>query len=338
MTYKSSSRWLTFSLVTVLMLLGGSSVTAQTDATAQAKPNKIESSELGSAKNVHRLGNLFFSGQFAQVDIATLKEHGVTRVITLRTDGEIEWDEKGAIKNAGMEFLKVPFRSPEALTDDVFDSVRRLLNDKSKTTLLHCGSANRVGGVWLPHRVLDEGVELETALEEAKQIGLHTEFIEEKALDYIKRMQQRSSGDSNSTLAGNQSHWPAFRGNGTSHTSVTNLPTEWSDDKNIAWTADLPGYGQSSPIIWGDRIFTTTMQGDMKDVPTILCIGLADGKQLWKQDFKSTQTVKASDYVTRSSPTPVVDADRCYAFFESGELVAIVNSGDKNGDIIANST
>ena len=326
MTYKSSSRWLTFSLVTVLMLLGGSSVTAQTNATA--KPNKIESSELGSAKNVHRLGNLFFAGQFAQEDIATLKKNGVTRVITLRTDGEVKWDEEAEVKNAGMEFFKAPFRSPEGLTDEVFDSIRELLKDKSKTTLFHCGSANRVGGVWLPHRVLDEGVELETALKEAKEIGLHTEFIEEKALDYIKRMQEKSSVHSNTSLSGNKSNWPAFRGNGSSHTSVANLPTEWSDDKNIAWTAELLGYGQSSPIIWGDQVFTTTMQGDMKDAPTILCYRLADGKQLWKKEFKGTQTVKASDYVTRSSPTPAVDADRCYAFFESGELIATDHAGN----------
>ena len=40
--------------------------------------------------------------------------------------------------------------------------------------------------------------------------------------------------------------WPAFRGTGDSQTSATNLPTSWSDDENIAWTAELPGYGQVS--------------------------------------------------------------------------------------------
>ena len=121
--------------------------------------------------------------------------------------------------------------------------------------------------------------------------------------------------------------WPAFRGAGNNQTSLSNLPSSWSDDENIAWTAELPGYGQSSPVIWGDKVFVTTMQGEMKDVPTILCTLLSTGKAIWKKEFESTQKINASDYVTRSSPTPVVDADRCYAFFESGELIATDHDG-----------
>jgi len=122
--------------------------------------------------------------------------------------------------------------------------------------------------------------------------------------------------------------WPAFRGNGDSQVSAENLPTTWSDEESIAWTVELPGYGQSSPVIWGDQIFVTTMQGDMKEVPTILCTSLSKGSVLWKKEFESTQKVKASDYVTRGTPTPVVDADRCYAFFESGELIATDHDGN----------
>ena len=54
------------------------------------------------------------------------------------------------------------------------------------------------------------------------------------------------------------SNWPRWRGpqqNG--HTTETNLPVKWSSG-NVLWKADLPGIGQSSPIIWGDRIFLTS--------------------------------------------------------------------------------
>ena len=121
--------------------------------------------------------------------------------------------------------------------------------------------------------------------------------------------------------------WTAFRGNGNSLTSATNLPVSWDDEKNIAWKVDLPGYGQSSPVIWGDRIFVTTMQGDMKDVPTLMSVGLTDGKVQWKKEYQGSQQTKASDYVTRGAPTPAVDADRCYAFFESGDLIATDHNG-----------
>ena len=170
-------------LLTALFILIG-----YTEA-QENKPPRIEESSLGKTKNVHKANNLFFAGQFTKDEIKLIQDANVTRVITLRTDGEIDWDEETAIKEAGMTFIKIPFRTPEALTDEVFDRVRELLRDKSTTTLFHCGSANRVGGTWLPYRVLDEGVDLEQALSEAKEIGLKTPFIKEKALAYIKRQQ-----------------------------------------------------------------------------------------------------------------------------------------------------
>ena len=181
-------------LVTFSLLVLAAAISSNVNAQDKT-PASIEAGSLGSTKNVHKAGNLFFAGQFTKDDIATIGKAKVARVITLRTDGEIDWDEEAAVKAANMEFIKVPFRTPESLTDEVFDTIRTLLNDKTKTTLFHCGSANRVGGVWLPFRVLDEGVDLETALAEAKKIGLKAPFVEQKALDYIKRQQAKSTND-----------------------------------------------------------------------------------------------------------------------------------------------
>ncbi len=179
-------------VITITILLPLSSFGQQNTATDPLQSNEIVASTLGGTKNVHQQGNLFFGGQFGPEDIQTLQNQKITRVITLRTDGEVKWDEEAAIKAANMEFVKIPIRTPESLTDDVFDKVRELLQDKSKATLFHCGSANRVGGVWLPYRVLDEGVDVETALAEAKIIGLKTEFIKESALNYVKRKQAQT--------------------------------------------------------------------------------------------------------------------------------------------------
>ena len=50
---------------------------------------------------------------------------------------------------------------------------------------MHCGSASRVGSVWLAKRVLQDGWTVEKATEEAKAIGLRSEALEKYALDYI---------------------------------------------------------------------------------------------------------------------------------------------------------
>lgn len=159
------------------------------EPTVQEGAAPICSAELGDTINVHLSGSLYFAGQFTAADIAALQAAGVKRVITLRTDGEIEWDEEAALKAAGIEYFAIPFRSPDSLTDQVFDSVRILLAENDSTTLFHCGSANRVGAAWLPYRVLDEGVPLETAVAEAKVIGLRTEELLDKARRYIRKKQ-----------------------------------------------------------------------------------------------------------------------------------------------------
>lgn len=183
---------LSFLIVFAILLVGFISslsvgtLSAQDEFDSKRAP-EVFAMDMGEAKNVHRSGNLIFSGQFSPNDIQTMKLLGIERVITLRNLGEVDFDEPKSVRDADLEFHRVPFASGESLTDDVFVKVRDLLRDDSQKTLLHCGSADRVGGVWLAYRVLDQGVNVSTALAEAKKIGLKAASIERKALDYIKR-------------------------------------------------------------------------------------------------------------------------------------------------------
>jgi outer membrane protein assembly factor BamB len=63
--------------------------------------------------------------------------------------------------------------------------------------------------------------------------------------------------------------WPQFRGpNNTGMSEEKQLPDEWSATKNVLWKAKLPGYGWSSPIVWGDRVFVTTAVSDKQTRPS----------------------------------------------------------------------
>src|SRR5687768_5166165 len=56
--------------------------------------------------------------------------------------------------------------------------------------------------------------------------------------------------------------WPRFRGpGGLGVSDSANLPVEWDAQKNVRWKTDLPGFGASSPIVVGDRIFVTCYSG-----------------------------------------------------------------------------
>jgi outer membrane protein assembly factor BamB len=126
------------------------------------------------------------------------------------------------------------------------------------------------------------------------------------------------------------SSWPGFRGAGDSHSHAARLPISWEmrGRRNGSWTIRLPGYGQSSPVVWGNRAFITAVSGDQKEHLHLLAIQLADGTVAWKQDFSGTQRIPDGDAVSRGAPTPVVDGQRIYAVFESGDIVAVSLDGE----------
>lgn len=121
--------------------------------------------------------------------------------------------------------------------------------------------------------------------------------------------------------------WPAFLGAGASSAKAEQVPLKWSPTENIAWRASLPGHGQSSPVIWGDRVFLTSVEGPQKDTFHLLCLELATGKELWRKSVKNSAPVANSVYVSRAAPTPVVDASRVVTQFESGDCVAYSHDG-----------
>ncbi|MFO0916184.1 MAG: sulfur transferase domain-containing protein [Pirellulales bacterium] len=160
-------------------------------AAAQTKPPAVEPAKIGEKLKVHLCGDkLCLAGQPSEDDIAQLKASGFRRVISLRKEDEIDWDESARLRDAQIEFIPVPFQTDAELTDEVFLRIRQLLTESDQTpTVLHCGSATRVAAVWLTHRVLDQKVDLDTALAEAKNIGLRSPALEAKAKDYIQRQQ-----------------------------------------------------------------------------------------------------------------------------------------------------
>lgn len=125
--------------------------------------------------------------------------------------------------------------------------------------------------------------------------------------------------------------WPGFRGAGDSHVTAGSVPVSWSlrgGRRNGNWTIRLPGYGQSSPIVWGDQVYVTAVSGAKKEHLHVVAIELKSGEIRWQKDFEGTQHVPDGDAVSRGAPTPVADGEHCYAMFESGDLVALTHAGE----------
>lgn len=121
--------------------------------------------------------------------------------------------------------------------------------------------------------------------------------------------------------------WSSFRNNGSSSVVAGNLPLHWSPVEGIAWQRELPGYGQSSPVLWGDVVFVTSVQGPQKETAALHAIDLKTGDQRWSYEQATTQQAPSSHSVARAAPTPAVDAHNVYAFYESGDVLAVSHDG-----------
>ncbi len=124
--------------------------------------------------------------------------------------------------------------------------------------------------------------------------------------------------------------WPGFRGRGDSVVREPFPPVAWELRSRApgSWNIRLPGYGQSSPVVWKDQVYVTAVSGNDKEHLHLVAISKQDGAIRWQRDFAATQRVKDSDTVSRGAPTPVCDESGVYAVFESGDVVALSHAGD----------
>ncbi len=110
--------------------------------------------------------------------------------------------------------------------------------------------------------------------------------------------------------------WRGPRGNGTSR--ETGLPTTWSRSENMLWRVPLPGPAGSTPAVWGDRIFLTSVDDD--DL-VLLCF-TTDGKPAWRDVLGGGGRVRyRSDEGNNASPSPSTDGKHVWACTSNGLLV-----------------
>ena len=121
-------------------------------------------------------------------------------------------------------------------------------------------------------------------------------------------------------------NWPQWRGpKNDGHSAEKGLPTEWSADKNVVWKLALPGRGSSTPAVWGDRIFLTSVAD--ADV-VLMCVG-TDGKEQWKKVIGKAGKSGRGDEGNDASASCSTDGKHVWTFAGSGNLVCYTVDGEQ---------
>ena len=138
-------------------------------------------------RNLFRDGSVYFAGQPQEAAFRRLAEdEGIKTVINTRRRSELEnlgFDEIALIEELGMSYLELPFSYDSFSAEDV-DRFAEILAATDAPVLVHCGSSNRVGGLWACYLALYRDHELEESIRLGKAAGLRSSSM----IDAVRRV------------------------------------------------------------------------------------------------------------------------------------------------------
>ncbi|MEW6305651.1 MAG: PQQ-binding-like beta-propeller repeat protein [Verrucomicrobiota bacterium] len=113
-------------------------------------------------------------------------------------------------------------------------------------------------------------------------------------------------------------NWPGWRGgvDGSGIAAEQHAPVEWSAAKNVRWKVALPNRGNSTPIVWGDRVFVTQVV-EAENFRTLMCFDRGDGKLLWQKGVTYTKPERTHKTNPYCSASPATDGERVVVTFAS---------------------
>ena len=116
-----------------------------------------------------------------------LATNGFKSVLNLRTanEGVDLTKEREMVEQVGMRYISIPVTGNDPKPEQVEAFIKAVKDAQNHPMLIHCASANRVGGFFMIYRVIEQGWSEDKALEEAKQIGLASPGLTKFAQDYI---------------------------------------------------------------------------------------------------------------------------------------------------------
>jgi len=170
----------------------GSHSAASTLRQKSQKPNKIAEDiwkkRLGETENVFRVsGQILLAGQPSESDFSKVAKAGFKRVLNLNPKKNLG-EESRICRRLWLDYYHLSFDDETQLSDDIFNQVRQfLVKSKAVPVLVHCESNDRSAAVWAAYRTLDQGIDLERSIQEARAMGLKTDGYEAKLREYVSR-------------------------------------------------------------------------------------------------------------------------------------------------------
>ncbi len=124
--------------------------------------------------------------------------------------------------------------------------------------------------------------------------------------------------------------WPRWRGPRADNVAHgRNLPLRWTPTENVLWSAKLPGWGTSSPVVYGNRVFVTSQtEKDGKKSLFLLCYNRENGQELWRHDFGLGVDQRTHEKSNLAVNTPAVTEDAVYVAYGNADIARYSHNGE----------
>lgn len=158
------------------------------------------------------------------------------------------------------------------------------------------------------------------------------------------------------TPADYEKNWHQWRGPNMTGVSPNGNPLlDWSESKNVKWKIEIPGKGNSTPIIWGDQLFVLTAAPKGEEIKPaesnqgqerrrrgppsrkathvhkfmVFSINRHNGEIIWQRTVKEELPQEAThDLGSWASGSPITDGEHVYAYFGSQGLYCFDMQGN----------
>jgi outer membrane protein assembly factor BamB len=123
--------------------------------------------------------------------------------------------------------------------------------------------------------------------------------------------------------------WTHFRGSDATGVGAGDtVPVPFGPKQHLAWQADLPGRGLSSPVLVGNRAFLTAASGQKQNRLHVLAYDAKTGQQLWQRTVWATGPADAHPKSCMAAPTPASDGKFLVALFATNDLICVELDGN----------
>ncbi len=151
-----------------ILVVGLVTLTACTGSKLTTSPIEVD-----GMNNSVLVGDLLIGGQPSVAALSYLADEGYEVILSTRGETELSWDEKAVVDSLGMRFVSIPMPNPvTGITDEQVDLFAEFMNGDHGRVVLHCGSGNRMSGLWAVWLVEKEGLSPEEALDLAERTGM----------------------------------------------------------------------------------------------------------------------------------------------------------------------